>query len=132
MDHQPFTRADVRNNRVAWDRTAAFGEGDEHTVSAFDRQVTMILRGGRNGCRFTLLQVLRHDHAHGVAETNLCQQVIQRGELHTLQLMLNVFWRDLCQFAAATQRVIEQTTPQANGVVALKVFQQLADFCARF
>ena len=92
----------------------------------------MILRVSRNGCRFALLQVLRHDHAHGVSEANLCQQVIQRGELHTLQLMLNVFWWDLCQFAAATQRVIEQTTPQANGVVALEIFQQLADFCARF
>ncbi|VTP61960.1 Uncharacterised protein [Leclercia adecarboxylata] len=79
---------------------------------------------------FALLQVLRHHHAHGVTQTDFRQQIIKRGELHTLDFTLHVLFRDLCQLAAATQRVVEQTTAQAYRVVAFEVLQQLADLRA--
>ncbi len=41
MDNQAFTRADVGNNRVARDRSAALGKGNQHTVGAFDRQMAV-------------------------------------------------------------------------------------------
>lgn len=51
-----------------------------------------------------------HD-AHGVTQPNFRQQIVQRGELHPVEFTLDMFWWDLCQLTAATQRMVEQTTP---------------------
>ena len=134
MNNQAFARADVRDNRVTGDRTAAFGEGDQHAIRAFNRQMIMADRRWlyRHGGGFTLLQVFCYHDAHGVAEADFGQQIVKRGQLHALKFTLNVLGRDLGQLAATAEGVIEQAAPEAYGVVALKVFQQLANFGARF
>ena len=134
MNNQAFARADVRNNRVAGNRTAALGKGDQHAIRAFNRQMVMADRRRlyRHGGGFTLLQVFCYDDAHGVTEANFGQQIVKRCQLHTVKFALNVLWRNFGQLAAATERVIKQASPEANGIVALEVFQQLANFGARF
>lgn len=88
--------------------------------------------GGSARAGLIALQVLRHHHAHGVAEADFRQQIVQRRQLHAVQLVLNVFLRDFGQLAAAAQRVVEQTAAEADGVVALEILQHLANFGARF
>ena len=93
-----------------------------------------VVRGiGRHRSRsgFALLQVFRHHHAHGVAQTDLRQQIVKRGQLHPVELALDILRRDLGEFAATAQRVVEQTTAKADRVIALEVFQQLTDLGAR-
>ncbi|MOA27059.1 hypothetical protein D3C78_1479020 [compost metagenome] len=77
-----------------------------------------------------MLQVFRHDNTHGITETNFCQQIVQCSELHTLKFTLDILRRDLGKLTAATQRMVEQTATQADGVITLEVFQQLANFGA--
>ena len=132
VDNQPFTWADVRNNRVAWNWTATFCEGDQHPVRAFDWQMSMAGCAWRRRYCFALLQVFRHHDAHGVAQTNFRQQIVKRRELHTVELALDMLRWDLSQLTTAAQRVVEQTTPQADGIITLEVFQQLANFGACF
>ncbi len=59
VDNQPFTRTDVGDNRVTWDRATALGEGDQHAIGAFDWQMTVVRRVSRHRRRsgFALLQV---------------------------------------------------------------------------
>ena len=134
MDDQAFARTDVRNNRVAGDRTAAFGKGDQHAICAFNRQMVMADRRRlyRHGGRFTLLQVFCHHDAHGVAEADFGQQIVKGCQLHALKFTLNILWRNLRQLTATAEGVVEQAASEANGIVALEVFQQLANFGARF
>lgn len=83
------------------DGTTAFREGDQHTISAFDRQ--MAVAGLRRNIRrcVTLLEVLRYHHAHGIPEADFREQIVKRGELHALKLTLDALLRDLSQFTAA-------------------------------
>ena len=122
------------DNRVTWDRATALGEGDQHAIGAFDRQMAVVRRVSRYRRRsgFALLQVFRHHDAHGVAQTDFRQQIVKRGQLHAIEFALDILRRDLGEFAASAQRVIEQTTAKADRIVALKVFQQLTDLGARF
>ena len=134
VDNQPFTRADVGDNRVTWNWTTALGEGDQHAIGAFDWQMTVVRRVSRHRRRsgFALLQVFCHHDAHGVAQTDFRQQIVKRGQLHAIEFALDILRWDLGEFAASAQRVIEQTTAKADRIVALKVFQQLTDLGARF
>lgn len=89
------------------------------------------LRCGRYG-GFALLKIFRHHHAHRIAQTNFRQQIVQRCELHTLQFALDILLRDFSQFTAAAEGMVEQTAPQADGIITLEVLQQLANFGASF
>ncbi len=72
MHHQPFTGTDMGNNRVTGNRTAAFSEGNQYAICTFDRQFTA-LAVAADGVAVSLQQVLRHHHAHRIAQTDFCQ-----------------------------------------------------------
>ena len=132
VNHQTFTRTDVGNDGIAWNWTAAFREGDQHAVCTFDRQMTMARLCRYVRCCFALLEVFRYHHAHGITQTDFCEQIVKSGELHALKLTLDALWRDLSQFTATAQGMVEQSTAQTDGIIALEVFQQLANLGARF
>ncbi|MNC62812.1 hypothetical protein D3C75_1128770 [compost metagenome] len=46
--------------------------------------------------------------------------------------MLDILWRHFRKFAAAPECMVEQTAAQADGIIALEVFQHLADLGAGF
>lgn len=109
------------DNRVTRYRTAAFGEGDKHSVRAFDRQLA---GGALFGITFRLVQqVTGNHHTHGIPQADFRQQVIQSRQFHPHQLTADIFLRDICDLTAVTECMVEQTAAQVDRIIPFEVFQ---------